>query len=546
MASIFRTLLGSDDTGGSWVQSDSILSAKILGYMGRIIDRALVQRVITQRYGTRINQVKDSVSGITYESFADKSFAARMAANQIETVCVGYGHKVAAAIATLFSESSQSFTLVGPTEETDTSAASEVLTSLRGGDPFIEALVQADYESIWLGTSVIFAEFVDRALRYHVIDPGKVQVCFDEWVVSDGRNRPANRLDLEDATCVVVETGSPDDQTHSYVAIFGRSEDLPKGRYVRFKSSGNGREIPRFGADDSSDWVQDGQPANPMSWYAEEHPDEEVPEFPLVLIRSGLVREDRLIPLSEGLLQESLEADVAATHIRATSGDNAKGTRVFTKSDAGGHQVIPRAVRGDVSLEVGQTLDEIHGDINAPRIAWDLLKEEMTSAGQGWCVPDFHLRSEDYTVEASSGVALKQRSRQLFKLRERRKAKNAPAVRRLFQIEKALISIFADGEDSAILLLEQCDQMWDPGEQDIPVDPAIVTSEIQRCLDLGLYDAIEAIRVKYDLSSEAEAIDKYELLAARAKKYPPLSMWGDEDSDEDADEGSKSKKGGWN
>jgi hypothetical protein len=521
MASIFRRIFGESGPEGTWVQVDPIVSARIIGYMGRTTDRALIRSTILRRYGTGIRLVKDEVTGIDYEVYSKTGFDVRMAAGHIETVTIGFGHKIAAAIATLFSEPGQNFDLVGPSGA-DVSKASELLDEMRGGEEHIEALVEADHESIWLGSSPVFTEFVDGALRYYVTDPGKIQVLYEEAIESNGKVRPTNLTDIEDATCVVIQTGNVDDQTYSYVAIFGRSSRYPNGRYVSFRSSGNGREIPDIGARNSWDWLQEGEIANPLSWYANAHPEMDLPEYPIVTIHSDLIREARLFPLSESLLQEALEADVAASHIRATSGDNAKGTMAFSKSDAGGLQPVPKNLRGDVTLEAGQKLESVNLPTDAPKTAWELLKEEMTSTGQGFTVPDFHLRSEDHTIEASSGVALKVRSKQLLKLRDRRAKKNAPQVHKQFVIDKALISVFADAEESTIALLESCDQTWDPGEQEIPEDSEKVINEIERCVDLGIYDTIEAIRVKYGLSSEAEAIEKYEQLAKRAVKYPPL------------------------
>lgn len=537
MASIFRRILGSADEQGTWVQADSVMSAKILGYMGRVTDRALVRSTILRRYGTGIKLVKDATTGIDYEVYSKQGFSARMAAGHIETVSVGFGHKLSGAIATLFSEPTQNFDLVGA-DGTDVSDAAELLEDMRNGEQFIESLVQADNESIWLGSSPVFVEFVDGYLKYHVIDPGKIQCLYEEAIESNGRSRPTNRKDIEDATCVVIETGSQDDLTHSYVAIFGRSSRYPNGRYVTFKSSGDGREIPEFGDDNSWDWTppDDQQnPANPLSWYANNNPELDLPEYPIAIIYSGLVREDRLFPLSESLLQEALEADVAASHIRATSGDNAKGTLAFSKSDAGGHQPVPKNLRGDVTLEAGQKLESVRMATDGPKVAWELLKDEMTSTGQGFTVPDFHLRSEDYTVEASSGVALNIRSKPLIKFRTRRAAKNAPSVHKIFKVEKALISVFADEavDEATISLLESCDQTWDPGTQEMPEDEEKVIGSIERCVDLGIYDTIEAIRVKYNLASEDEAIDKYDQLAKRAQKYPPLidvSDYNDDDN----------------
>ncbi|OHB75594.1 MAG: hypothetical protein A2Z25_14610 [Planctomycetes bacterium RBG_16_55_9] len=458
----------------------------------------------------------------------------RILAGHIETVSIGLGHKISGAIATLFSEESGNFELVAR-DGVDTAAASELLSEKRGDGLMVEALVQADQESVWVGTMPVFVEYVDGRFCYHPIDPGKIQVLFEEAIEANGFTRPTNRRDIEDATCVVIGTGSLDDNTNNFLAIFGRSTLYPMGRYVSFRSSGDGRSIPKPWDKNSYDWLDNGEIANPLSVYADAHPDMDLPEYPIAIIHSGLVRRDTLFPVSDSLLCEALEADVAASHIRATSGDNAKGTRVLEKSEAGGPQPIPKHLTGEVLLESGQKLTQLNSDAGAPKIAWELLQEEMVAVGLGYTVPDFYVSSKDHTVEAASGTALIVRSGQLEKLRKRRTVLNAPAVKKIFEIEKALISLMSDEDASTIALLESCEQNWNPGE------PASTEREIdriavvERLLATGLYDTIEAIRVAYALRSEDEAIDKYEQLKTRRKKFPPLNVDGDTDTDVNGD-----------
>jgi len=523
MASILRRIFGKTDTDGTWVQADSTLTAKVLGYAGRTTDRKQIRDTIVRRYGTTITREKDS-SGTDFQVFTKGGFDARMRAGHIETVSVGLGHKIAGAIATMFSEPTQNFDLLGAegAEGADTTDAAELLADMRDGEQYIEALVQADTESVWTGCAPVFTEFVDGKLRYHVIDPGKIQVFFESVIESNGVNRPTNRMDIEDATTVVIETGVVDIKTKSYIAIFGRSTANPNGRYVSFLSSGDGREIPEYGDDNSFDWVTGGERANPLSKYASMHPDLDLPEYPIIIIQGGVVRRDALMSATDSLLQEALEADVAASHIRATSGDNARGTLAFKKSDAGGTQPVPKNLRGEVILEFGQELDSINHDASAPKISWEILQEEMVSTGQGYTVPDYYTSSKDHTVEAASGKALKVRARQLAKLRDRRVAINTPEVEKEFEIEKAFISLMAEADESTINLLESCTQTWDAGSQYMPEDDTEKVSLIEKLVDLGVYDTIEAIRLAYNLSDEEEAVVKYEQLAKRMKKYPPL------------------------
>lgn len=518
MADITRNLADNNEV---WIEPNGITTSAILGYFGRVNDRSQVRQAIVNRYGTGIKQTKDD-AGNTLETYTKAGFAERMLAGHVEVVTIGLGHNITAALATLFTEPGQRFALLSPTGEEITDVAGW-FAEFRESSQFIEGLVSADEEAVQLGVSLLFVEFYEGYLRYRTIDPGKVKVRFDTYVTSDGEPRPVNYLDIEDATCVVLETGTVDADTKTYTAIFGRSDAYPNGRYVSYTSDNDGKDIPDIGVEGIYEWTNtSGEVANPLSQYANDNPTIPLPEYPLVLFFGGHVRRDRLFPISTSLLEESIEADVAASHIRATSGDRARGTLALTKSQNNVTNPLPDHLYGEVSLEPGMTLEAIDGNPNAPQVAWELLKAENVAAAQGYGVPDYYVSSEDHTVEASSGVALKIRTGPLIKFRDKRAAINAPSVAKLFEIEKALIALFAEGDEAMITRLEAAGQQWDPGEKDLPEELVDVVDTADKLLAKGVYDTIEYIRVVYKLSSEAEAIAKYEDLKARAEKYPPL------------------------
>lgn len=524
--------LDSDQQEGTWITADAQLTSRILGYAGRTTDKIQLREAIVRRYGTRIRRVKDAETGIEYETYINGAFNARVEAGQVEAVSVGYGHKLASALATMFSSSSQNFDLVAP-DGADTSEASKLLGEIRGGDQFIEALTQADIKAVWVGCIVVFMEFVDGKIRYRSVSPGKVNAMFESSIESNGKLRAVNYSDIEDATCVIIETGSIDDQTRTYTAIFGRSKRYPNGRYVSYQDDGDGTDVPDPNPNKPIfDWTDNGEIANPLSSYANEHPDITCPEYPVAILYSGLVECDKLFPVSDWLRDESIENDIAASKVRSASTENARGTRVLSKTEDSPKQPIPPSLYGEVTLEGGQKLEVLKTDSLAPKIAWDLLLEEMTSSAQGSSVPDYFVNSRDHTVEAASGVALKVRAAPLTGFRKRRTDMNAPSVKKMFEVERAFASLFADADadENVIRLLESCEQNWDPGEQDLPEDETQLIEAVLRLVESGLYDTIEAIRVVYALTTEKEAIEKYMQLKKRGKMYPPLNR--DDNKDE--------------
>ena len=517
--------LTADEAGGrqpkgTWVEPDSQLTSRVLGYFGRTSDRYQIENALIARFGQGIKTEK-TATGSVRETYDVNSFKERVAAGQVEVVSSGFGHNLTTATANMFTEPGLKFSLTGPGDITKTV---EFFNEFREASQFLDGMVTADKESFELGCSVLWMEFLGGLIKYRTIDPGKMKVCFDELIDDDeGETRPVNYLDLEDATCVVVETGSVDGIMKSYLAVFGRSIDYPLGRYVSYQSSGDGKEIPEVGDEGTFDWrtPDTNEPANPLSLYAEEHPDLSLPEYPFVIFYGGHVRRDRLFPISSTILEEALEADVTASHLRGISNDHARGARVIERTDLAAGKPLPRNLYGNVSLEPGQKLVAVDGNASAVEIAWKLLKEGGVATAQGYGVPDFYVSSEDHTFEASSGVALKVRSTPLIRFRAERINMNRPSVDKVFLIERSLIALFSNDPEAD--RLEQCDQSWEPGALSFPEDAAVQVANVKELVSMGVYDTIEAMRVIYQLPSEQEAIEKYEALKKRAEKYPPLN-----------------------
>lgn len=507
-----------------WVQPDGSITGRILGYFGRTSDRSQIRSAVLKRYFTGIKKTK-SDTGTEIETYSKEMGAEQMDAGMIETVSIGFGHNVSNAMATMFTEPGQSFTLVSEAGA-DVAKASEFFTDFRETSQYLDGLVQANREGVQLGSSALWLEFAENRMKYRTVDPGKVKVCFHPALLSGGvekKNlRPVNYQEIEDSTCVIVETGTVDANTKSYVAYFARSFENPYGRYVTYTSGGDGKDVPAPGTDGTYDWVSpDGKIANPLSWYASQNLERNIPEYPLVIFYGGHVRRDRLFPLSLSLLEEALEADVAASHIRSTSQDHARGTLAVEREQSAMTLPLPRNLRGDVALMPGQKITAPSGDAGAGDVAWRLLKESNIAAAQGFGVPDFYVSSEDHTLEASSGVALKVRATPLEKFRNEQVTINRPGVDKVFEVEKAFLDLYLDTPE--VTQLVECTQQWDPGPLDYPEDESLIVENVIKLVDQGIYDTIEAIQTVYQLPSEADAIDKYEALKKRGEQYPPLN-----------------------
>lgn len=526
MAEIIRKLFavgdpGDDESTEVWVEPTGTVTAKILGYFGRINDRAQIRNAVIQRFGTGIKQVSDN-SGNSWEVYTREGFEQRALAGHIEVVNVGLGHNIISATATMFTEPGQRFSLLSPDGE-EIAEVADWLAEFRQDSQYIEGMTDADEEAMQLGCSCLWVDFYEGRLRYRTVDPGKMKVRFDTAIESEGGTRPVNYMDIEDSTCVIIETGTVDEETKAYTAIFGRSYKYPQGRHVSYTSGADGKDVPDVGAAGVYEWRNTlGKHANPLSQYASDNPDIDLPEYPLVMFYGGHVRRDRLFPLSASLLEESLEADVTASHLRATSADNARGTLALEREQMAAGVPLPDHLYGEVSLEPGQKIVRVPAESTGSITGWEILQQEAVASAAGYGVPDYYVSSQDHTVEASSGVALKIRTGPLIKFRDKRIAINTPSVAKVFEIEKVMIAMFADGDASLIRQLESAGQLWDAGEKDLPEEMTEVVETAEKLYARGIYDDIEYIRVIYRLPTEAEAIAKYEELKARGEKYPAI------------------------
>jgi hypothetical protein len=293
-------------------------------------------------------------------------------------------------------------------------------------------------------------------------------------------------------------------------------------------SNAGGKDIPAVNSKDSWDFFDPDAPkeaANPLVLYAWDHPDRDCPEFPVVIFRHGLIGGDNLFPQSGSLHSESVEADVAASHLRSTSQDAARGTLVLTRTHDARTSPVPRSLKGVCDLQPGQGLKHEGHDPGASLTGWQVLKGELALAGTGYGCPDFLTVPEDHTLDASSGTALKVKTIPLKKVREYRAEVNTGSVRDLFAIERSLLWIFGDNDpvsDGLIKVIDTCGQSWDPGEFELPENNKETGDLVLSLLDAGVIDTIEAIRRENKLSTDDEAIALYERMKARIEQYPPL------------------------
>jgi hypothetical protein len=306
-----------------------------------------------------------------------------------------------------------------------------------------------------------------------------------------------------------------------YIGIVARSEGYPYGRWVEY-SSHDGQQLPADYDSSAIEYEIDGEQANPLSWYAATNPDVSVPEYPLIVIKGGICDTAELTPITDSLYLDSKAFDVAASHTLSKSQDNINGTIVITRDHESPH-ALPRTLSSAIALEPKQDAKKLDSDSSGAIDALEALERLMLHCAAGYSVPDYLVVSRDHTLTASSGVALQVKARPLIKNREYRAELNQQQVAKLFEIEKYLLAIHHEGDDTAVNLLLDCQQTWDPGALKLPEDKNELANRLSTLLDKGIIDVLEYLRSYYLLPSDVDAEEMYRRMNERKEEFPPLN-----------------------
>ena len=494
-----------------------------LAYFHRREDHAQVRTGIKKVYGTGIKKSDDpGKSGNANETYVRAGLTDRVDAGMVPTIAAGFGAKITDALATLHTEPGQRFTLVHDTAK-DTKEAQDLLDAHRDEGAFLSSVTKADERSVQVGSSAVMTSFSDDKLSYQALSPSDIRAYFADTIIDGDQPRAVNKKDIEDATVVVIRLDQIDVMTWSYLAIFGRSDIYPQGRHVTFRANNKTTDIPKPGDGNAQDYRIGGELANPLSYYANLHPDEKLPEYPIAVIDGGVTESSGVMPTYSSLYEDSLEMDISASHLLSTSGDAARGTTVVTRNEQAAGKPLPRTLRGQVSLEVGMGIEHVPHGASESVAALEVHTKLMVEVGAGYGVPDYMIVSEDYTVEASSGTALEAKTRSLKIKREKRVNFNRDRVTKIFDISKSLMGLFLDPSTPGLSLLVACRQTWEAGELRLPENRNETAERVVKLMDKGVYDTVAAIRIVYQLATDEEAIEEYDRMKARQSKYPPLA-----------------------
>ena len=497
-------------------------------YFNRIDDHAQVRDSIIVRYGQRIKKVQNpnnpDQEDEVYAAYDQQAFKKKVKAGMVGAISMGFGNKIASGLATMFTEPNQKFTLTHDSVE-DLNTAQELLTKKRQRGGFDTAIVKCDKQGCQIGCSVLFMSHLSRRLRYQQISPSSVRGYWAESIIDEDEERAVDTKDIEDASVVIIRLNRVDYVRWNYLAILGRSEIYPNGRWVQYQADEGSTAIPDVDDKGSYDHKIEGKPANPLSYWANKNPDMDLPEYPISVLVGGITESDDPFPITYSLYEDCKEIDISGSHLNSTSQEAARGTRAIERSEIAKNMPLPKTTGGDVALLPGQTMVNVPHDGQNSVHGVTVLKDLMKSVGSGYSLADYMVVSEDHLLDASSGIALAVKTMPLQKFRRLRCDENQPFVYKTFQIEKSYIAMFAESDEKAAAnLLMQCEQTWEPGELILPENKMEESSRIISLKKEGVLDEIGAIQEYYKYPSEDEAIEHYEKMKQRRKDYPPLAQ----------------------
>lgn len=535
-----RQVVEETEATNNTVQGEEAI-AKMLSFFGRQGDFRILKDAIKDAYSIGIGKV--TVGENQVDTFRRGNFSDMVEGGEIDALNVGWGIRVVRAKATLFTEPGLNFSLVHKDDAStpkkdrkkdntkDVSPANEVLKRHRDAGQFDSVNIAVDKTAVSVGSCLNLVTYSRGSLRYKRITPNKVRFVFMESIIEDGAQRPVDMADIEDASAVIIRVGQVDTNKYSYIGIIGSNYQYPLGRYVTFTSDIVCKTIPAPGTDGAVDYQlldgEDGKPGticNPLSYYAATNPEMDIPEYPLAILKGGVTDSDALLPIYDTLYQQSLIFDKKSSHILDKADEKAAGTLAIKETHEAAGKPLPRCLTGKVHLQVGQEIEDIAHDASACTDADAILRTKMIDAASSYAVPDFMVVSEDYTVDAASGIALEVKAKPLEKDRSDRVKENRPYVKRLFAIERAYLGFKNQEDESVIKLLNECIQEWEPGKLVLPENKKEKTERINARMEAGTLDVIGAIRIEENFSSDEEAIQYYETMKERAEKYPKLNQ----------------------
>jgi hypothetical protein len=488
---------------------DSIIESSvddILEYLSKRTDVSTIRDAMRNRFAVGIT--KDEFG---YQSYSKGMVDAAISQGLYESISSGIATKIINSLANLFSKEDQTWSYVDENGE-ESEELAELIGLSRAAGAFSTEMVIADRISCGIESCPLLIQINGNSLNYTSFSPANIHILFANTIIENGVPRAPNTLDIEDASCVVIKLSDVDDITsvenqNNYLAIFGRSEDYPMGRYVQYKSL-VWNNIPYVGAQGAHDFYIGEEVANPLSWMASNYPDKIIPEYPIIVIAGGnSLTRNKIIEISTSLYDAAVELDVGYSRVLKDALSASTGTKIVSNPDG---SPIPKTLEGDVVLNGIQSISMMQQNASNCLTTLQVLGQISKSVAESYSVPGYQILNE---VSNESGISLIIKNKPMIDHRQYRIKLNEPQVQKMFKIEQTLIE-FATGKDFGAVK-----QVWNPGSINVPETETEKITRIQTALTAGLISYVHAIKQLHNLSTDEEARNMIDKMRAEDLEY---------------------------
>jgi hypothetical protein len=501
------------------------------------------------RYGTTVESKRRDDGTIEYVVVSDGTDAA-IDANRYEAFPTDMCRRLVKSKASLFTSDNQVWSVTIPgdeaiTEETDeeiegetvgeqeptaSEVAQETWQEYREKGQATLKLIRADRLSVLMRVAGIYMTWRSDRIAYDVLAPYNMYFGFAELIDDNDQTRPTHPTEIEECTAFVVENiriqGNDDDvkytqerhatdrtknKQRTYTAWVGRTKNFPEGRLVTYDAE-TPMDIPE--PSDPEKRIKYEDPlGNPLTKWANEHPDNIRLEFPITLFLGTDAGEAEVLLPTEGLglAETCVEVDLFVSRAMTAILDSAIGLQKNTTD----HEVsqpnpYPNVTCGKWWGHRGQDVDFVSNGSEHALNALEFMNKLIQFKAENNDVPGY-LVTPDSTSAPESGIALAIRTMPMHDDRQERETQAQGAVQRMFEIEKRLIDIYAD-DDKKIPI--DAELSWSAGQLELPESETERIANIKALEDNGYIDHVEGVRRANKLNTRTEAkamIDDQEL-----------------------------------
>jgi hypothetical protein len=525
---------------------------EVINFFNRKTNMADIRRFMIQRFATEIQREaakRDRPDGTSVSTTKSVEHLIRTEASDaieykhIEAIDTGIGIRIVQALGNLLNQPDQYWLYTVPQKgkgkKKDAQQIEEVealMNEVREVGKYHTVATEMDLCSCMVESAILHMYYKDKQLRYDTVLPSNIWLKYGSRIKVENDDGTTTDTwveynEIEDASAVIIKTasdmgdfaGSPD--LSQYLAYVGCCTDYPEGRYVIYQA----RE-PWPLPDENDDAIvyehhvgeTTKTQCNPLT-YMRHHgtPEQQkvvTTEYPIVLWRGGhqMISDDR-IPITTSLYENCKEMEVGWTRILRAALNGARGRDLITLAE--GHFQMPKSLEVPVLAE-GDTLEQIGWPASHSNDAAKVLQVITEQTAGGFSVPGYMVLGQLAGINPASGVALAIQTAPLIAFRNRRHRLNRHAMRRQFDIERAMLCM--EHPDAQALLKPEIVQRWDPGQWRPPEDDATVMLGIEKDLDVGTTDIVAAVKKRHRLATDQEA----EALIATWQKRDPQYEFG--------------------